>query len=192
MNLENYKDVTISSLEIAEITGKQHKNIIRDIETQLTKVLGEEALLKFEQSYTNSNNREFKCYNLPKIEALIVVSGYDAKLRASIIYRLDELEKKNLQKLENQESSKVISYNVYLKSILEANKAKLESSNAKHQLTKEKLKNTKRELKRANETIACLKKKIKDIDYDLLTKGSEINLLNNKIKQLKSTKNKLN
>jgi len=185
MEIENYKNITISSLEIAEITGKQHKNVIRDIETQLTKVLGEKALLKFEESYTNSNNREFKCYNLPKIEALILVSGYDAKLRASIIYRLDELERKNLQKLENHVSAKAISYDEYLKAILEANKAKVESCNAKHQITKEKLKNTKNELNFANEKIDYLQEKLKEFDYELLTKGSEINMLNNEIKKLK-------
>lgn len=164
MKIENYENITISSLEIAEITGKQHKNIIRDIEVQTVEVLDEKALLKFEQSYTNSNNREFKCYNLPKIEALIVVSGYDAKLRASIIYRLDELERKSLQKIENQLSTKAISYDEYLKAILEANKAKVEACNAKHQLTKEKLKNTKKELKTANEKIIYLVKKKKSLN----------------------------
>jgi phage regulator Rha-like protein len=123
------------------------KNIIRDIEVQLTEVLGEIALLKFEQCYTNSNNRKFKCYGLPKIEALILVSGYDAKLRASIIYRLDELEKKNLQTLENQTTTQTISYDDYLKAISEAHEAKLELSNVKHQITKEKLNNVRKELK---------------------------------------------
>lgn len=191
MKIDNYENITISSLEIAEITEKRHDNIVRDIEVQLTEVLGEEGLLKFEETYIQPQNKQsYKFYNLPKIEALIVVSGYDTKLRASIIYRLEELERKSLQKLENQESTKVISYDAYLEAILEANKAKLESSNAKHQITKERLKNTKRELKLANETIVFLEKKIKDIEYNLLTKGSEINTLNNEVERLKSTKQK--
>lgn len=190
MKIENYENITISSLEIAEITGKRHDNIIRDIETQLVEITGEKALLKFEESYTNSNNREFKCYNLPKIEALIVVSGYDAKLRASIIYRLDELERKSLQKIENQLSTKVVSNDEYLKAILEANKAKVEACSAKHQLTKEKLKNTKKELKTANEKIIYLVKKQKELEYEIATNGSEKNLLNNKIEKLHIELNK--
>ena len=185
MKIEDYKNITISSLEIAEITGKQHKNVIRDIEVQLTEVLGEKALLKFEQCYTNSNNRKFKCYNLPKIEALIVVSGYDAKLRASIIYRLDELERKNLQKLENHVSAKAVSYDEYLEAIQEEKKAKVELCNAKLQLAKQKLKNKKRELKLANETVSSLKSKLEELNYELFVKGSKINALDNTIKRLK-------
>jgi len=183
MSIEKYRNITISSLEIAEITGKQHKNVIRDIETQLTEILGEKALLKFEQSYTNSNNRKFKCYNLPKLEALIVVSGYDAKLRASIIYRLDELERKSLQELENK-TGVAISYNDYSNAIEEANKAKIELCNAKHQITKERLKNANKSLKIANKQIDVLKKEIEELEYKLTTNGANINMLEDTIKKL--------
>jgi len=84
------KEVSISSLEIAEMTGKRHDNIIRDIESQLSEV---SDLLRFEGIYKDRANREKRCYNLPRREALILVSGYDATLRAKIIDRLEELEK---------------------------------------------------------------------------------------------------
>lgn len=184
MKIKNYGKVAISSLEIAEITGKRHDNILRDIEVQLTEILGEKALLKFEESYINSNNREFKCYNLSKIEALIVVSGYDAKLRASIIYRLEELEKKSTQKLENQTFTNTILYDNYSKAITEVHKAKLELSNTKHQLTKERLKNTRKELKLANEKIVYLFEKLKESEYKLTTNESEINMLSSTVKKL--------
>jgi len=184
VKIKNYGKVAISSLEIAEITGKRHDNILRDIEVQLTEILGEKALLKFEESYINSNNRKFKCYNLSKIEALIVVSGYDAKLRASIIYRLEELEKKSTQKLENQTFTNTILYDNYSKAITEVHKAKLELSNTKHQLTKERLKNTRKELKLANEKIVYLFEKLKESEYKLTTNESEINMLSSTVKKL--------
>ncbi|UJM32691.1 Rha family transcriptional regulator [Bartonella henselae] len=82
---------TMSSIEIAEVCGKQHKNVMRDIKQIFTE-------LKFEPSdfsglYKDSTGRTLPCYNLPKRECLILVSGYSTALRAKIIDRWQELEK---------------------------------------------------------------------------------------------------
>lgn len=91
---ENKNEVTITSLEIAELTGKQHFIIIRDIEEQLSN-LGQYkfVLSNYLDTYTTKQNKQVKMYRLPRREALIVVSGYNVKLRAKIIDRLEELEK---------------------------------------------------------------------------------------------------
>ncbi|EOE6928210.1 Rha family transcriptional regulator [Campylobacter coli] len=44
MNLELFKkdenkEISLTSLEIAELTGKEHRNVTRDIETYLEKVV---------------------------------------------------------------------------------------------------------------------------------------------------------
>lgn len=84
---------TMSSREIAELTGKEHRNVTRDIEVQLTELMGEGGLLKFEHTYRNEQNgQEYREYHLPKRECLIVVSGYSVELRARIIDRWMELE----------------------------------------------------------------------------------------------------
>ena len=84
---------TMSSREIAELTGKRHGNVMRDIEKQLTELLGEGGLLKFEDTHRNEqNSQEYRIYRLPKRECLIVVSGYSVELRARIIDRWMELE----------------------------------------------------------------------------------------------------
>lgn len=80
---------TMSSLEIAALTGKEHKNVMRDIKVMLEELGGE---LSFEHSYLSEQNKELPCYSLPKRECLILVSGYNIKMRAAIIDRWQELE----------------------------------------------------------------------------------------------------
>ncbi|MCM1079719.1 MAG: phage regulatory protein/antirepressor Ant [Bacteroidales bacterium] len=82
----------ITSLQIAEITGKQHSNIMRDIRNLLEQ-LEDRGAFNFElTSYTDKSNRQSSCYNLTKRDCLLLASGYDANLRAKIINRLEELE----------------------------------------------------------------------------------------------------
>lgn len=89
-NLQN--EITMTSLEIAELTGKRHDNILRDIKEQLGQLGG---LLKFEETHIHPQNKQvYKMYRLPKREVLILVSGYSVQLRAKIIDKLEELERK--------------------------------------------------------------------------------------------------
>ncbi|MCE9109582.1 phage antirepressor KilAC domain-containing protein [Bacteroides fragilis] len=81
---------TMSSVEIAELTGKEHYNVIRDIRTLLEQGV---AALNFEAStYKDANQRDRPCFNLTKKGCLILASGYDAKLREKIIDRWEVLE----------------------------------------------------------------------------------------------------
>lgn len=83
---------TMSSLAIAEITGKNHADVMRDIRTVLEQA--EIGLSKFAGSYFNSQNKAQPCYFLPRFECDLVVSGYSVKYRAAIIKRWHELEAK--------------------------------------------------------------------------------------------------
>ena len=73
----------MSSLEISEMTGKRHDNVMRDIEREMES-LGEVAL-KFEASYVAANGKRNPCYALPGEYLLFIASAYDAKLRMQII-----------------------------------------------------------------------------------------------------------
>lgn len=84
---------SMSSLDISELTNKQHKHVIRDIKNMLNEL--EIPQPKFGSSYKDANNQDRKCYNLPKRECLILASGYNIKLRAKIIDRWHELETKS-------------------------------------------------------------------------------------------------
>lgn len=83
---------TMSSREIAELTGKQHAHVMRDIRLMLTELHGEEGLSKFGSSYLNAQNKPQPEFLLPKRESLILVSGYDVNMRAAIIDRWQVLE----------------------------------------------------------------------------------------------------
>ena len=85
-------EVSMTTVEIAERTGKEHRNVLRDTRIMLTELYGEEGALKFERSYISEQNKRLPCYRLPKREVLVLVSGYSIPLRAAIVDRLEELE----------------------------------------------------------------------------------------------------
>jgi phage antirepressor YoqD-like protein len=79
---------TMSSREIAELTGKEHDNVRRDI-----KNLAKSLSLTFEEKpEASAGGRPLKVFMLAKRECLILVSGYSVELRAKIIDRWQELE----------------------------------------------------------------------------------------------------
>lgn len=83
---------TMTSLEIAELTGKQHQHVMRDVRALLDQ--GVDASNFGLTSYTDKSNRQSPCYMLTKKGCLILASGYDALLREKIINRWEELETK--------------------------------------------------------------------------------------------------
>lgn len=96
------KKETMTSLEIAEVTGKRHDSILRDIRNILSQ--GVDAHNFVETSYTDKSNRQQKCYTLTKKGCLILASGYDVILREKIINRWEELETKERNKYQVPQS----------------------------------------------------------------------------------------
>lgn len=93
---EIIKNERMSSLEIAEVTGKEHKNVLRDIRNLLEQGVNE---LNFELvDYKDKKGEIRPMYSLTKKGCLILASGYDALLREKIIDRWEELEKKEQEK----------------------------------------------------------------------------------------------
>lgn len=95
----------MSSLDIAEITGKKHYNVMRDIKSLLEQGLQE---LNFELSFKirelpNGGTKKDPYYKLTPKGCLILASGYDALLREKIINRLEQLEKHSLPSYQEQD-----------------------------------------------------------------------------------------
>ncbi|WP_254475288.1 phage regulatory protein/antirepressor Ant [Bartonella sp. B1098] len=85
---------TMSSREIAELCDKRHDHVMRDIKKMLEELNAPKfGVVDFSDYYLDSKGETRPCYNLPKRECLILVSGYSTALRAKIIDRWQELEK---------------------------------------------------------------------------------------------------
>ncbi len=81
---------TMSSREIAELTGKEHKHVLDDIRRVLNEVKIDSA--GFSAQYKDSTGRSLPMFNLPRRECDLIIAGYSAKYRLAIIDRWQELE----------------------------------------------------------------------------------------------------
>jgi len=92
---------SMSSLEIAELTGKDHAKVLIDIR----KMLDELGILTSDFSTVRKvRGKEYDVFNLPKRETIILVSGYSVAMRAAIVDRWQELEAKELLEDERKVS----------------------------------------------------------------------------------------
>ena len=87
---------TMTSLEIAELTGKQHKDLmkaIRKMEPAWEKVHGRKFALMFrEVKIGNGAVRHDPCYVLTKTECLYIATKFNDEARAKLVLRWQELE----------------------------------------------------------------------------------------------------
>ena len=83
--------LTMSSLEIAELTSKRHDHVMRDIRKMLDD-LGRNDCPQIWGEYKDQTGRMLPMIMLGKEESMCLVAGYNAKLRMAIIKRWQELE----------------------------------------------------------------------------------------------------
>lgn len=82
--------VTMSSVEIAELTGKLHKNVLADIRSMLAELEIDSA--DFSAQYQDSTGRLLPCFNLDRELTETLITGYSVPLRHKVIRRLHDLE----------------------------------------------------------------------------------------------------
>ncbi len=70
----------MSTVEIADLTGKRHDNVMADTRKMLLE-LGVRSP-DFLGDYRDGRGRRQECFLLPKRETMILVSGYSTELRA--------------------------------------------------------------------------------------------------------------
>lgn len=91
MNQLTVPVLTMSSRDIAELTGKEHKHVLRDCLTMFEE-LGLDPV-GYAQSWTHPQNGQlYTEYLLPKDLVETLITGYSIKLRYQVIQRLHELE----------------------------------------------------------------------------------------------------
>ena len=86
----------MTSLEIAEVTGKQHCHVMEAIRKM------EPAWQKVNQSnfrlieYTDSRGRLMPCYQLTKTECLYIATKFNDEARARLVLRWEQLERERI------------------------------------------------------------------------------------------------
>ena len=86
----------MTSLEIAELTGKQHKHVreaIRRMEPAWVKVNGSNFRLV---TYKDLKGELRPCYSLTKTECLYIATKFNDEARAKLVLRWEELERRSL------------------------------------------------------------------------------------------------
>lgn len=94
---------TMSSKEIAELTGKQHNHVVRDIRNMLDDLQKDDPELGHPKE--EKDNRGYtSCFHLNKELSITLVAGYNTSMRLAIVRRWQELEamqKQNVLMLPN-------------------------------------------------------------------------------------------
>lgn len=93
------QEQTMSSLQIAELTGKQHAHVmeaLRAMEPAWQKVSQSNFRLA---SYIDRQGKERPCYQLTKTECLYVATKFNDEARAKLVLRREELETANQPKV---------------------------------------------------------------------------------------------
>lgn len=89
---------TMTCVEIAELTGKDHANVMRDVRSLLESLSMASDLKPCAKSttYTGKDGRQYPTYELDKDTCLTLVLGYDPIARMRVVKRWQELERKEL------------------------------------------------------------------------------------------------
>lgn len=83
--------MTMTSREIAELTGKEHKNVIRDIRTMLDELEKDGSNLSHPQEDKDSRGYT-ACFYLNRELTETLLTGYSASARLKVIRRWHDLE----------------------------------------------------------------------------------------------------
>ena len=89
---DSHKIQGMTSVEIAEVTGKMHKHVLRDIRNLLEQGVNETNFGLVE--YKDKKGETRPMYQLTPKGCLILASGYDPVLREKIVNKLDEYQQK--------------------------------------------------------------------------------------------------
>lgn len=88
----------MTSLEIAEVTGKQHCHVmeaIRKMEPAWERIAASKFRLG---SYKDANGQLRPCYSLTKTECLYIATKFNDEARARLVLRWEQLERQEMER----------------------------------------------------------------------------------------------
>ena len=90
---------TMSSREIAELCGKEHRGVLRDIDNlnETYEKMGLHKTVQGSYTHPNTGNQQHREYLLTKEQSIDLVTGYNQELRITINRRWAELESQQSQ-----------------------------------------------------------------------------------------------
>lgn len=118
----------MTSLQIAEVTGKPHNDVLKAIRAM------EPAWVKITQgkfslsTYTDRSGKSNPCYQLTKTECLYVATKFNDEARAKLVIRWEELERQNAQPSIPQNFAEALRLAATQQEQLEAQRAELEAA----------------------------------------------------------------
>lgn len=95
--------VSMTSVEIAELTGKEHRNVLRDIRNMAEELNALKTELVGEEVYKDAKGESRLMYRLDRKHTFVLVAGYSVHLRAKCYDHIQTLERRVLQ-LEEQKT----------------------------------------------------------------------------------------
>jgi phage antirepressor YoqD-like protein len=90
MNMNQQAEKTMSSREIAELTGKSHTHVMRDTRKMFNDLELDGS--SFGSVYKAGNGESRPCFNLDREMTDCLLTGYSTKMRMAVIKRWRELE----------------------------------------------------------------------------------------------------
>ena len=87
---------TMSSREIADLTGKRHDHVLRDCDAlnENYEKMGFPKIGEGYYTHPNTGNQQHREYRLTKMQTFDLMTGYSAELRIKVNRRWAELEAK--------------------------------------------------------------------------------------------------
>lgn len=101
MNRSNQNEAQhMTSLEIAQLTGKNHCDVLRAIR-RMEPAWERVNLSKFALiDYKDNKGRIYQCYQLTKTETLFIATKFNDEARARLVLRWEQLEKERLMEMQ--------------------------------------------------------------------------------------------
>lgn len=104
MELSRLENQRMTSVEVADVTGMRHADLLKSIR-KMESAWKEEAGGKFSLgSYVDNNGQERPCFVLDKTECLYISTKFNDRARARLVLRWKELEEE--KRIAEEEASK--------------------------------------------------------------------------------------